>query len=79
MITLNAIAVAEIRGELARRRMTQVELAAASGLGEVPLNRRLRGHVPLSLPDVDAIAAALGVPPSALLDPPVRPVPVEVP
>lgn len=79
MITLNATAVTEIRGELARQRMTQRELAAACGLGEIPLNRRLRGHVPLSLPEVEAIAAALGVSPTALLDPPQRATPTEVP
>lgn len=75
MTALNATAIAEIRSTLARRQMTQVELAAECGLGEYPLNRRLRGHVPLSLPDVEAIAAALGVSPVALLDPPERTAP----
>jgi transcriptional regulator with XRE-family HTH domain len=78
MTALNATAVTEIRGELARRRMTQRELAAATGLGDIALNRRLRGHVPLTLPDVEAIAAALGVSPTALLDPPGRQTPTEV-
>lgn len=77
MSTLNATAIAEIRAELARQRLSQRELGLSCGIGEVPLNRRLTGHVPLTLPDLEAIAAALGVSPTALLTGQ-RPTPAEV-
>lgn len=58
----------EIRAELARRGMSQRELALCLGMGPVALSRRLRGVVRLSVPELAEIARVLGVPPSQFID-----------
>jgi transcriptional regulator with XRE-family HTH domain len=52
---------AEIRAELARARVTQSALAEQLGVSRAWVSRRLSGEVPLSVGDVAAIAAQLGV------------------
>lgn len=63
--TLNGRAAANIRAELARRELTQVELASRLGLSESALSRRLKK---LTLWDLDNIALVLQVEPSKLLN-----------
>lgn len=56
------VTVREIRAEMARYQLTQHALAKRLGWTQPYLSRRLMGHVPLSLDDVEAIAAELDVP-----------------
>jgi len=66
----------EIRAELARKRMSQRELALCLGMGPVALSRRLRGVVRLSVPELAEIARVLDAPVSQFTDPrPRHPVP----
>lgn len=58
---------AEIRGEMARRGVTQKALAAKVGLTHRQLHNRLRGAAPIAYSEVLAIAAALEVPASSLI------------
>lgn len=55
------IVAAEIRAELARQRVTQIELAERLGVNRQWVARRLIGAVPLSIDDIARIAEALGV------------------
>jgi transcriptional regulator with XRE-family HTH domain len=61
---------AEIRAEIARQGLTQSEVARRIGTYPQWLNRRLNGDDPyeLSVADVEAIAAALGVDVDKLMD-----------
>lgn len=52
---------AEIRAELARQRLTQTALASRLQVARPYLARRLNGETSLTVGDVAAIAAALGV------------------
>jgi len=58
---------AEIRAGLARRGLTQGDLAAALGLSQAAVSRRLTGEVPIDVEELTAVADWLGVPLSALL------------
>jgi transcriptional regulator with XRE-family HTH domain len=58
---------ANVRAELARRRMTARRLAVDIGVTPEWLSRRMRADVPLSVDDLDRIASALDLPPEALL------------
>ena len=58
---------AEIRAELARQRVTVVELAARIGRSQNYLSKRLRDESALTIDDVEAICRALSVPYGALL------------
>lgn len=62
--TLNSRVAANIRAELARRQLSQVELAARLGISESALSRRMKK---LTLWDLENIAATLGVDPAKLL------------
>jgi hypothetical protein len=64
---LNAAVAAEVRAELARRRWSQVELAAKLGEDQMWLSRRLRGTKPLTITELEAIALALQLTPAELL------------
>ncbi|MQA84085.1 MAG: helix-turn-helix domain-containing protein [Streptosporangiales bacterium] len=65
----DSIVAAEIRAELARQRISHSALAEKLGVSRAYLSRRLSGDTPLSVPDLAAIAAILGVPISKLTEP----------
>ncbi len=54
---------AEIRAELARRRLSARRAAARLGWTQAYLSRRLNGDVPFDVGDIEALAGLLGVPP----------------
>lgn len=58
--TREAIA-AEVRAGLARKRMTQAELADALNMGLPTLSRRLNGHQPFNTDQLIAISRVLGI------------------
>lgn len=55
-------ALAEIRAGLARRRLTQAQLATALGLSRTAVHRRLRGEVDMTLNELRATAQLIGIP-----------------
>lgn len=57
----------EIRAELARQRKSQRGLARELGWKVPHLTRRLAGTVPLSVDDLEDIAAVLSVPPAKFM------------
>lgn len=62
MITvLNDIVVSDIKAEMARRGLTQLDVANRLGKRPEYLQRRLSRTVPLSVTDVEEIGAALGI------------------
>lgn len=65
----NASLAAEARAALARRSMTQTELARTTGRSRPYWQSRLAGRVPMTVDDLDAISRATGTPLSTLLDP----------
>lgn len=67
MRDLNSAAAARIRGLMAQRGITQERLAAECGWKQQRLSRRLTGEVALTLDELAAAAAALGVCPLDLL------------
>jgi len=70
MSELARTATDEIRAEMARQRLSQMQLAERCKRSQPWLSRRLAGEVPLTLDDLDVIAVALGVPAIRLLWPP---------
>lgn len=58
---------AEIRTALALRRITQTQAAAALGVSQQALSRRLVGAVPLTVDELMALAKLLDVDPAWLL------------
>lgn len=56
-----------IRAEMARGDHTQSNLAQKLGVSQVAVSKRLRGVVPLSVPELLAVAEFLDVPPAQLL------------
>lgn len=66
MSTTEAVA-AEARAALARRSMTQAQLAEATGKSRPYWQKRLSGAVSMTLDDVATIASATGTPVSDLL------------
>ena len=61
MMSLTQHVTQEIRAEMARQRLTQLEVAARMRWSPGYLGRRLSGAVPWSTDDLDEVAAALGV------------------
>lgn len=53
---------AEIRAEMARRKVSQVKIAALLDISQVGVSRRLRGETPLDVNELVKIADYLGVP-----------------
>lgn len=53
----------EVRAELGRRRMSQQALAALLGEGQWWVSKRLTKKNPMTLEDLERIAAALDLPP----------------
>ena len=59
-----------VRAEMARAGVSQIDLAERVGLSQSGLSKRLRGVVPFDVNELDAIATALGVPVVSLLPQP---------
>lgn len=57
----------EIRGQMARRRINQTQLAARLGMSQPALSRQLNGHTPMTVDFVERVADELGVPVTTLL------------
>ena len=53
---------AQIRGLMATKRVTQAEAAAALGISQTAISRRLRGEIPFNVTELDALSKLLGVP-----------------
>lgn len=66
--TLNGRTAANIRAELARRRITQEEFAEQLGMGRTSVTAMLSGQTAITLPKLERIAAVLEVEPSKLLN-----------
>jgi transcriptional regulator with XRE-family HTH domain len=64
----NAAVGAQIRAEAAKKRISLVQLAKLSGVGEASVNRYVAGNRAIPIPALYAIAAVLGVPPDVILD-----------
>jgi transcriptional regulator with XRE-family HTH domain len=62
----------EVRAEIGRQDISAEKLAKALGWDVSRLRRRLKGKVPWSVEEVEAIASILDVPRSQFLDPPVQ-------
>ena len=56
-----------IRAEMARSDCTQAHLAQALGVSQVAVSKRMRGVVPLSVPELLTVAGFLNVPAADLL------------
>jgi transcriptional regulator with XRE-family HTH domain len=56
-----AIVSGNLRAAMARREVSQAELAEALGLPQTAVSRRLRNIVPWSLPELEAAAERLEV------------------
>lgn len=61
------LVAAEVRAHMARRRITQVQLAEILGIKQVSVSERLRGKTPFRLEEIQIIADAFGIHPAALL------------
>lgn len=58
---------ATIRAEMARRRISQAQVASHLGISQPSLSNRLNGNTQIELRDLFGIADALGVAPADLL------------
>lgn len=58
-----------VRSIRERKGMTQAELANASGLGREFVNKVERGHVSVALETIGALAIALEIAPTKLIEP----------
>lgn len=56
-----------VRAEMARRRVPQIEVAQLLGLSQTAVSRRLNGGTDFSVRELIAVAGLLGVPASTLL------------
>jgi transcriptional regulator with XRE-family HTH domain len=59
---LQLAVAAEVRAELARKQMSQHALAAALGVAQQTVSRRLTGEVPFDVAELGRVAEILGVP-----------------
>ena len=59
---LNEAIAAEVRAQLARRRLSGVRAARALGWTQNYISRRISGAVPFTVADLDALADLLEVP-----------------
>jgi transcriptional regulator with XRE-family HTH domain len=55
---------AEVRAEMARRKLTQTALAALLGEQQWWVSKRLNRVIPFTIEDLDKIATALELPPT---------------
>ena len=65
--TITEQVAANVRVELARRRLGQVAVARTLGLSQAAVSRRLNGSVPLDVNELTLIADLLGLTASDLL------------
>ena len=72
--SLRESVAAEIRAQLARRRLSGRQAAALLGWTSPYLSRRLTGEVPFDVSDLEAMAALLDVPVASFLQGPPAPV-----
>lgn len=56
-----------VRAELARRQMTQRQMADVLGISQASVARRLGGHVPFDVDELAAVAELLDMDPRDLL------------
>ena len=59
-----------VRAEMARRKITQTELAESLGMTQPAISRRMSGAVPFDTEELGQIADLLGVPMSVLFGEP---------
>ena len=59
--TRNASVAANIRAEMKRQRIRQPVIAAALGLSQASVSRKLTGHTPLTVDELAVVADVLGV------------------
>lgn len=64
MTTWSGLVAANIRAELARRQLSQVELAQRLGISEAAMSRRMRGS--MTVDDLGRIAEVLDLDPTVL-------------
>ncbi len=57
-----ATLAANIRAEMGRRKMSQADLAAAVGISQPGVSKRLNGTVPWTFPEVVSVAQVFNVP-----------------
>jgi len=65
--TRSQAAARRLRGQLAERQITVSELARRLGVPQAKMQRRTHGGTPITLDEVDAIAAVTGIDPDYLL------------
>lgn len=61
-----------IRAEMARKRLTQGDLAEHLNCSQAAVSRRLSGHTPFDVNELQTIADLLGVAPAYLIGEPER-------
>src|SRR6266542_655784 len=66
-IGLRHLIAAEVRAEMARQQVTQVQLSRTIGMSQQSLSERLRGKTPFTTDDLGEVGDALGVNPAKLL------------
>ena len=64
---MSSTTAANVRAELARRRIPMIELANAIGMGRESMRRRLHDHTDFTVGELTAVANYLGVPACDLL------------
>jgi transcriptional regulator with XRE-family HTH domain len=65
--TLSERVARRLRGAIAENRIVQRDLAAAAGIGQPQMSRRITGFTPFTLDELDRVAEALGIALDALL------------
>jgi len=65
--TPTELIAANVRGEVAKKRIRQAEIAERLGLNQQQVSRRLNGQVPISAAELRELAAMLEVPSGTLL------------
>lgn len=60
--TPTALTGANVRAEMARQDVSQMQLASRIGMSQTGLSKRLRGAIPFDVNELAAVAAELGVP-----------------
>ena len=66
-VSASAAVAAEVRGIMAKRGVTQTQLAEALDLSQPAIARRLAGRVPLDITELHTLAHHHGVPVETLL------------
>lgn len=60
-MTYWAVAAAELRAEMARKRVTGTELASVLGISQAAVSRRTVGDLPMDMNELQKITARLGL------------------